>query len=103
MDEMVAQCFVFFLAGFETSSTTMTFALYELSIHPDIQEKVREELFRVLKKYNNEICYNSVRELEYMQQVIDGKFCFWYSFIFFSVGIKIILLLRPDGPRVRNR
>lgn len=71
---MVAQCFVFFLAGFETSSTTMTFALFELSIHPEIQEKVREELFRVLKKYNNKITYDSLKELEYMQQVVEGKY-----------------------------
>lgn len=74
LGEMVAQCFVFFLAGYETSSTTMTFALYELSIHPEIQEKVREELFRVLKKYNNKITYDSLKELEYMQQVVDGKY-----------------------------
>lgn len=79
MDEMVAQSFVFFFAGFETSSTTMTFALFELSQHPEIQEKVREELFSVLKKYDNKICYDSIKELEYMQQVIDGNyFCITY-------------------------
>lgn len=75
MDEMVAQSFVFFFAGFETSSTTMTFALFELAQHPDIQEKVREELVIVLEKYNHQLCYDSVKELEYMQQVIDGN-CF---------------------------
>lgn len=73
MNEMIAQCFVFFLAGFETSSTTMTFALYEMSVNPEIQDRVREELHRVLKKYDNKICYDSLKELEYMQQVIDGN------------------------------
>lgn len=74
LNEMAAQCLVFFLAGYETSSTTMTFALFEMSLNPEIQEKVREELFRVLKKFDNKICYDSIRELDYMQQVIDGKY-----------------------------
>lgn len=72
-DELVAQCYVFFLAGFETSSTTVTFTLFELAQHPEIQEKVREELFTVLQKHNNELSYDALKDLVYMQQVIDGK------------------------------
>jgi cytochrome P450 len=35
---------VFLLAGHETTSTALTFALYLLSRHPDVQEKVRAEV-----------------------------------------------------------
>lgn len=73
MDEVVAQCFVFFLAGYETSSTTMTFALFELSLNQEIQEKVRKELLETLEKYDNKICYDSLKELNTMQQVLDGR------------------------------
>ncbi|XP_074041128.1 probable cytochrome P450 6a13 [Leptinotarsa decemlineata] len=71
MDEIVAQSFVFFIAGFETSSTTMTFALYQLATHPVIQEKVRSEINSVLEKHNNQITYDALNELKYMGQVID--------------------------------
>lgn len=71
MEELAAQCFVFFLAGFETSSTTATFVLYELAIHQDIQDRVREEIRTVLAKHDNKITYDSLSELTYMQQVID--------------------------------
>ncbi|KAJ8932740.1 hypothetical protein NQ314_014437 [Rhamnusium bicolor] len=68
-----AQSFVFFIAGFETSSTTMTFALFELATHPEIQKKVREEINTVLAKHNNQITYDSLSDLKYMGQVIDEK------------------------------
>lgn len=71
IDEMVAQCFVFFIAGFETSSTTMTFVLYELCKHPKIQEKVREEIVCILKKHNGAVTYDSLSEMKYLRQVID--------------------------------
>ncbi|KAJ8940738.1 hypothetical protein NQ318_005489 [Aromia moschata] len=71
LNEIVAQCFLFFIAGFETSSTTMTFALFELAKHQDLQEKAREELVTILAKHDNQVTYDSLSELKYMKQVID--------------------------------
>ncbi|XP_044255038.1 probable cytochrome P450 6a14 isoform X2 [Tribolium madens] len=55
---------------FETSSTTMTFALYEIASNPQIQEKLREEIITTLAKYNGELSYNAIMELGYMEKVI---------------------------------
>jgi cytochrome P450 family 6 len=72
---------VFFLAGYETSSITMTFCLYELALNPDIQERVLNEIDTVLKRYGGKITYESVFEMEYLDKVVSGKlqvrvFCF---------------------------
>ncbi|XP_063930010.1 cytochrome P450 6a2-like [Zophobas morio] len=69
--EMAAQVFLFFIAGFETSSTAMTFGLYELARNPDVQKKLREEICQVLEKYDNKIIYESLNEMKYLEQVLD--------------------------------
>ena len=73
MNSLAAQAFVFFLGGFETSSTTMTFCLYELSLHQDIQDRLREEIDDVLQKYDDKITYEGIQEMEYLDKVVSGK------------------------------
>lgn len=81
LDEIVAQSFIFYVAGYETTATTMTFAFYEVSVHPDVQEKMRNELFKVMKKHDNMVSYDMLNELGYMQQVIEGSPCS-FKFLF---------------------
>lgn len=71
LNQIAAQCFVFFLAGYETSSTTMSFCLYELARHPEVQEKLRREILSVLKKYNNVLTYEAQLSMPYLDCVIN--------------------------------
>nr|XP_969746.4 PREDICTED: uncharacterized protein LOC658247 [Tribolium castaneum] len=71
LNEMAAQVFLFFAAGFESSSTTMTFVLYELAKHPDIQQELRNEIRKTLDKHQGQLTYEAVMEMKYLQQVID--------------------------------
>lgn len=73
VDEVAAHCLLFFIASFETSSTTMNFCLYELARHQEIQKKVRDEIRRIVRKYNEEITYEAIMEMTYLGQVVDGK------------------------------
>lgn len=68
---MCAQAFIFFFAGFETSSTAMSFTLYLLAKHPEIQVKVREEVRRIKKAHENEINYDALMEMHYLNQVFN--------------------------------
>ncbi|XP_049792580.1 cytochrome P450 6k1-like [Schistocerca nitens] len=67
---MTAQCFVFFAAGFETSSTTMSFCLHELALHHDVQERVRAEVDAVVRKHGGAITYDAIQDMTYLDQVV---------------------------------
>lgn len=71
--ELAAQCFVVFLAGYETTSTLLTFLMYELALDLEIQNKVREEIEMVLEKYDNKITYDALGEMPYLDKVIKGN------------------------------
>lgn len=71
LNQISAQAFMFFLAGYETSSTTLTFCFLELAKNQDIQQKVRDEINQILAKYDNKITYDGIMEMKYMNQVIE--------------------------------
>lgn len=70
-DDFVAQCFAFLTAGIETSSLTMSFFLYEVALHPEIQERLREEMSQVLANHNNEVTYDAIQEMTYLDMVVS--------------------------------
>jgi cytochrome P450 family 6 len=51
----------------------MSLCIYELSLHQDIQERVREEIDVVLKKHDGKITYEAVQEMEYLDKVVAGR------------------------------
>lgn len=72
-NQSVAQGFLFFFAGSDTSSTAISFAIIELSHHPEIQEKLRQEIIEKTKETKGVINYDNLHEMTYLNQVVNGK------------------------------
>ncbi|GAB0089289.1 probable cytochrome P450 6a14 [Sergentomyia squamirostris] len=70
-NELIANAYLFLMAGFETSSTTMKFCLLELAQYPEIQNRVREEIKSILLNNDNKITYESLSQMKYLEQVIN--------------------------------
>uniref|UniRef100_A0A1I8PQM7 Cytochrome P450 n=1 Tax=Stomoxys calcitrans TaxID=35570 RepID=A0A1I8PQM7_STOCA len=70
-NEMTAQLFMFFLAGHESAAAAVGFALYELARHPEIQDRLREEIQTVLQENNNELTHEVSMKMPYLDQVIS--------------------------------
>lgn len=71
LKDIAAQVFLFFFAGFETSSTAMTYTLYELALNKNVQDKVRAEIIEVSNRHSG-ITYDALNEMTYLDQVIYG-------------------------------
>lgn len=72
IEEMCAHMFVFFLGGFETSSSSLSFALYELAQHQDLQERLREEVNEAFAKDTEiGISYETLKNITYIDQIIN--------------------------------
>ena len=70
-DEVVAQSVVFLLAGYETSSNTLSFTLYHLAVNPDVQDKLRSEISDALEtNARKKPLYEIAQNIEYLDCVI---------------------------------
>lgn len=77
-DEIVAQCLLFYAAGFDTASTVLSFIGYELAINPDVQQKLYEEIIGMNRELNGKpLSYDSVQKLQYMDMVISETLRMW--------------------------
>lgn len=85
LNECVAQAFVFFFAGADSSSTSVAYAILELSHNLEVQEKLRKEITEKTKGSNGEITYDNLHEMTYLNQVMNGNQTFSRSnFEYFS-------------------
>lgn len=71
-DQVAAQAFIFFVAGFDTTSKTLAYLFYELAMNPEVQERARVEVQRVYKEHGQAFTYETVKEMTYLSQIVNG-------------------------------
>ena len=71
-DGFVGQAFQFLAGGFETSGSTISYTLYELALHPEIQNRLRAEIMQVLNRHNGQVTYDGIQEMAYLDMVVSG-------------------------------
>lgn len=102
--EMTAQIFVFFFAGFDSSSTTMSFVVHEVGVNPDVQRKLREEIDRVVKLTSGKPTYEIINSMPYLDAVFKETLRLYPLLSFLDrVCVKEFELppATPDGKPVK--
>ncbi|NXH13437.1 CP3AO protein, partial [Bucco capensis] len=68
--EILSQAFIFLFAGYEPTSNTLGYLAYELALHPDVQQKVLEEIDTVLPN-KAPLTYEAIMQLEYLDMTLN--------------------------------
>ena len=68
--EIIAQSFVFLAAGYETTSTTLSFISHHLAVSPEIQDKLQQEIDSVWPDEDQMLSYEAIHEMPYLDMVI---------------------------------
>uniref|UniRef100_A0A182Q8G5 Cytochrome P450 n=1 Tax=Anopheles farauti TaxID=69004 RepID=A0A182Q8G5_9DIPT len=76
--EMVAQCLIFFLAGYDTIATVMSFMAYEISLSPDIQQRLYDEVREVADTLEGKsLTYDALQGMRYLDMVVSETLRKW--------------------------
>lgn len=74
----VSKSFLFFIAGFDTSSTLLSFLAYELCTNPDIQQKLYEEIEETHRSLGGKkLTYEAVQNMKYLDMIISETLRLW--------------------------
>ncbi|XP_031462439.1 cytochrome P450 3A9-like [Phasianus colchicus] len=68
--EVLSQAFIFIFAGYEPTSNTLCYLAYLLALHPDVQQKVVNEIDTVLPN-KAPLTYEAIMQLDYLDMAVN--------------------------------
>lgn len=96
---MVSQAITFFIAGFETTSNALAFALYELCLRPDCQDQLRNEINDTFHA-EGDITFDNIQKMKYLDMVLSGKF---KKYTYYSIFLITSPIFQSDnGTKTRR-
>ncbi|NXU29494.1 CP3AT protein, partial [Thalassarche chlororhynchos] len=69
-EEILAQAITFVFAGYETTSSTLSYLSYNLATHPDVQQRLQDEIDANLPNKATPT-YNAIMQMEYLDMVVN--------------------------------
>ncbi|KAM6054308.1 cytochrome P450 3A9-like [Chlamydotis macqueenii] len=68
--EILSQAFIFIFAGYEPTSNVLCYLAYEIAMHPDVQQKLVDEIDTVLPN-KAPLTYEALMQLEYLDMALN--------------------------------
>ncbi|CAH1155149.1 unnamed protein product [Phaedon cochleariae] len=79
--EIIAQAFFFHFASCAPAPTLLSFMAYEIAVNPDVQDKLRREVYDIHDTCGGKLTYACTNQMEYMDMVVHETMRKWPSVI----------------------
>jgi cytochrome P450 family 9 len=76
-EDITAQAFIFFFAGFDSVSSLLCFMSHELAVNQDVQEKLMQEVDDTWNECDGKITYEALMSMKYMDMVVSETLRKW--------------------------
>ncbi|XP_004535625.1 probable cytochrome P450 6d5 [Ceratitis capitata] len=70
IETIASNLFLFYVAGYETTASTASFTVFELSQYPEVLEKAQRDIREALEKHDNNFTYEAVQDMKYLDLCI---------------------------------
>ncbi|XP_037571658.2 cytochrome P450 3A19 [Dermacentor silvarum] len=71
LSQLSANCVAIFIGGYDTTRLVLNFWFYLMGRHPEIQEKMRQEVVEAYEKEGDHLSFQTITTLPYTNQVIS--------------------------------
>jgi cytochrome P450 family 6 len=65
-EEIAANIFIFYIAGNETSASTVAYSLYELTQNVKLMHRAQEDIKLALERHQGELTYESIMDMKFI-------------------------------------
>lgn len=72
IEQCAAQVFLFYVAGFDTSASTIAYCLFEFAQNQTILRKIQNEIDETLQKHDGKLTYECIQEMSFMELCLMG-------------------------------
>lgn len=71
IDEVTAEAYILYIAGFETNATAISFGVFEMARQPDVLRKLQDEVDTVMAKYDGKLSNEAFTEMTYVDKFLN--------------------------------
>lgn len=72
IEQCAAQIFIFYVAGFDTSSSLQAYTIWECARNPEVLRKLRDDIDTQMLAHNGQLTYECMNDMKYLDLCIMG-------------------------------
>lgn len=74
IEQCAAQVFLFYVAGFDSSASLVSFCLYELASNQELMKRLQCDIDKALERHNGTLTYECMQDIPLLELCVKGKF-----------------------------